>query len=154
MVVSILVHLTTTANLKGIRHQKTPPKTSQLNGLAERMNRTLDERVRCVLSEDKLRNSFQAEALNTVAYVINLSLVVSLDGDVPNRVWFDKDVSYDHLKVFGCKACVHVPKDKRSKLDVKTKQCILIGYGQDELGYGFYDPIYKNLIRSRDVAFF
>ena len=53
------------------------------------------------------------EALNTVAYVINLSPVVALGGDVPNKVWFDKDVSYDHLKVFGCKACVHVPKDER-----------------------------------------
>ena len=29
----------------GIKHQKTPPKTPQLNGLAERMNRTLVERV-------------------------------------------------------------------------------------------------------------
>ena len=48
-----------------------------------------------------------------------MSPVVALDGDVPNRVWFDKDVSYDHLKVFGCKACVHFPKNERSKLDVK-----------------------------------
>ena len=83
-----------------------------------------------------------------------MSPVVALDGDVPNRVWFDKDVFYDHLKVFGCKACVHVPKDERSKLDVKTKQCIFIGYGQDEFGYRFYDPIDKKLIRSRDVVFF
>ena len=28
----------------GIRHEKTPPKTPQLNGLAERMNRTLVEK--------------------------------------------------------------------------------------------------------------
>ena len=73
-----------------------------------------------MLSKAKLRNSFWAEALNTVTYVINLSPVVALDGDVPNRVWFDKDVSYDHLKVFGSKASVHVPKDERSKLNVKT----------------------------------
>ena len=74
-----------------------------------------------MLSKAKLQNSFWAEALNTVAYVINLSHVVALDSDVPNRVWFDKDVSYDHLKVFGCKTCVHIQKDERSKLDVKTK---------------------------------
>ena len=46
-----------------------------------------------MLSEAKLPNSFWAEALNIVAYVINLSPVVALDGDVPKRVWFDKDVS-------------------------------------------------------------
>ena len=35
---------------QGILHQKTPPKTPQLNGLVERMNKTLVERVKCVLS--------------------------------------------------------------------------------------------------------
>ena len=39
-----------------------------------------------MLSEAKLPNSFWAEALDTVSYVINLSPVVALDGDVPNRV--------------------------------------------------------------------
>ena len=58
---------------QGIRHQKTPLKTPQLNGLAERMNKTLVGRGRCVLSEAKLPNSFWTEALNIVAYVINLS---------------------------------------------------------------------------------
>ena len=46
-----------------------------------------------MLSEAKLPNSFWAEALNTVAYVINLSPVVALGGDVTNEVWFDRDVS-------------------------------------------------------------
>ena len=43
---------------QGIRHQKTPPKTPQLNGFSERMNMTLRERVRCLLSKEKLSNSF------------------------------------------------------------------------------------------------
>ena len=37
-------------------------------------------------------------------------------------------------------------------MDVKTKQCTFICYGQDEFGYLFYDPIDKNLIRSPDVV--
>ena len=49
---------------------------------------------------------------------------------------------------------MHVPEDERSKLDVKTKQCIVIGYGQYKFGYCFYDPIDKKLIRSRDIVFF
>ena len=35
-----------------------------------------------MLSDAKLSDSFWAEALNTAAYVINLSPVVALDGDV------------------------------------------------------------------------
>ncbi|GKV10172.1 hypothetical protein SLEP1_g21576 [Rubroshorea leprosula] len=139
---------------QGIRHQKTPPKTPQLNGLAERMNRTLMERVRCLLAEAKLPRTFWAEALNIVAHVINLSPTIALDNDVPDRVWYGKDVSYDNLRVFGCKAFVHVPKDERSKLDAKTRQCIFIGYGQDEFGYQLGDPVDKKLVRSCDVAFF
>ena len=138
---------------QGIKHQRTPPKTPQLNGLAERMNRTLVERVRCLLSDARLPKSFWGEALNTVAHIINLSPTTALQGDVPNRVWYGKDVSYDYLRVFGCKCFVHIPKDERSKLDAKSKQCIFIGYGQDDFGYRCYDPVGKKLIRSRDVVF-
>ncbi|GJS69001.1 putative RNA-directed DNA polymerase [Tanacetum coccineum] len=101
----------------GIQHQKTPPKTPQLNDLAERMDRTLVERVRCLLSHAGLPASFWGEALNTAVHVINLTPCVPLRFDVPDRVWSGKDVSYYHLRVFGCKASVHIPKDERSKLD-------------------------------------
>jgi len=138
---------------QGIRHQKTPFKTPQLNGLAERMNKTLMERVRCLLSEAKLLGSFWGEALYTATHVINLPPVVVLKVDVSNRVWYGKDVSYNHFRVFGCKTFVHVPKDERSKLDAKTIECIFIGYGHDEFGYRFYDHVEKKLVRSRDVIF-
>ena len=137
---------------QGIRHQKTPPKTPQLNGLAERMNRTLVERVRCLLSHAELPMSFWGEALNTAVNVLNLSPCVPLQFDIPDRVWSGKDVSYDHLRVFGCRV-VHIPKDERSKLDVKTKECIFLGYSQDEFGYRLYDPVSKKIVRSRDVIF-
>jgi len=72
---------------------------------------------------------------------------------VPNKIWFGKNVKYDHLRVFGCKAFVHVLKDERSKLDAKSRQCIFIGYSENEFGYRFYDFVEKKLVRSRDVKF-
>ena len=33
-------------------------------------------------------------------------------------------MSYSHLRVFGCKAFVHVPKDQRTKLDDKAISCL------------------------------
>ncbi|KAF3673857.1 putative endochitinase-like [Capsicum annuum] len=77
---------------QGIRHKKTPSETPQLNDLAERMNKILVERVRCMLSYAKLPDFFWAEALNTAAYVINLSLIMVLDGHVPDRVWYDQTI--------------------------------------------------------------
>ncbi|VFQ61773.1 unnamed protein product [Cuscuta campestris] len=81
------------------------------------------------------------------------SLIVTRGKKCSDRVWSGKEVSYDHLRVFGCKDFVHVPKDERSKLDVKTRQCIFVGYGHDEFGYRLYDPVEKKLVRSRDVIF-
>ncbi|OMO94318.1 Retrotransposon gag protein [Corchorus capsularis] len=52
--------------------------------------------------------------------------------DIPEKVWSGKDPSYAHLKVFGCKAFLHVPKEQRSKLDSKATPCIFVGYGDFE----------------------
>ncbi|XP_047327748.1 uncharacterized protein LOC124931344 [Impatiens glandulifera] len=87
-----------------------------------------------------LSRSFWGEALNTEVHVINLTPCVPLKFNVPNRVWSGKDVSYSHLRVFGCKVFVHIPKDERSNLDVKSKLCAFLGYGDDEFGYRLYDP--------------
>jgi transposase InsO family protein len=58
---------------QGVRHQFTPPKTPQLNGLAKRMNMTIVDRVRCLLSSAKLRKHYWGEVLSNAVYLINLS---------------------------------------------------------------------------------
>ncbi|GKV40824.1 hypothetical protein SLEP1_g48425 [Rubroshorea leprosula] len=64
-----------------------------------------------------------------------------------------KEVSYKHLRVFGCRAYVHVPKEERAKLDAKTKQCVFLGYGDEEYGYRLWDLKNRKLMRTRDVVF-
>ena len=76
-----------------------------------------------------------------------------MQANVPDKVCYGKDISYNHLRVFGYKAFMHVSKDERSKLDTKTRKCIFIVYGHDEFGYRFYDPVEKKLVRSCDVIF-
>ena len=67
--------------------------------------------------------------------MINKSPSILLQGDIPQRVWTGKDMSYRHMKVLGCLACVHIAKDRRGKLDPKRRKCIFLGYGEDEFGY-------------------
>jgi len=86
-------------------------------------------------------------------HVINLSLAIALSIEVLEKIWFGKNVSHDHLRVFGYRALVYVPNDEISKLDTKTRQCIFIDYGHDEFGYRLYDLLKKKLVRSRDVHF-
>mgnify|MGYP004715408667 CR=1 FL=1 len=64
----------------------------------------------------------------------------------------EKNVSFKHLRVFGCWAFGYIPKDERSKLDVKSKQCIFLGYGHKNFDYRLYNSIDKKVIRSKDVV--
>jgi len=45
--------------------------TPQQNGVAERMNRTLLERARCMLSNTGLGKEFWVEAISTGCYLVN-----------------------------------------------------------------------------------
>ena len=89
----------------------------------------------------------------TSTYVINNSPSAPLDGDIPQRVWTGKDVSYRHLRVFGCLSYVHVAKDKRGKVDPKTRPRIFLGYDDDEFGYWPWNLAEKKVIRCRDILF-
>lgn len=50
-------------------------------------------------------------------------------------------------------AYVYVPKQRKRKLDSKTKQTILVGYQEEFNNYRLYDPQTKRISISRDVTF-
>ena len=67
----------------GIKRVKTVPYTAQQNGVIERMNRTIVETVRSMLSHSGLPKFFWAEAANTAVYLLNKSPSAPLNGDFP-----------------------------------------------------------------------
>ena len=119
----------------GIRHETTVPKTLEQNGTAERFNRTLMETVRAMLGDSRLPKRFWAEALATAAYLRNRSPTKALASMTPYEAWTGERPQVQHLKVFGCDAYAHVPKDERDKLDSKTKPCWFLGYGDTKKAY-------------------
>lgn len=137
----------------GIRHQSTNPHTPQQNGVAERMNRTVEERVRCMISDAGLTKGYWAEAAATAVYVINRSPTSALSDVTPEEAWSNKKPDLSHLRVFGSKAMVHIPKANRKKLDLKSRELIFVGYSEETKGYRFLHPTTKQLIKSRDVVF-
>lgn len=60
---------------------------------------------------------FWDKAMRTIMDLINFSPSVPLNYDVLERVWIMNDISYDYLKMFSCRASIHIPKDEKSKLD-------------------------------------
>ena len=68
--------------------------------------------------------------------MINISLKKNLNHGVLEEAWSGKKPSYNHLHIFGCEAFAHVPKELQKKLDLKSKKCIFLGYGESgERGY-------------------
>ena len=55
----------------GVQHELTDPKCPQQNGVAERLNTTLIEMVRCMLAWSCLPQKVWAEALATAVYIRN-----------------------------------------------------------------------------------
>jgi len=51
-----------------------------------------------------------------------------------------KKANVSHLRMFGCIAYVHVPHEKRSKLDPKADKCIFIKYSLEQKGYRCFNP--------------
>ena len=96
-----------------------------------------------------------AEAVSIAVHLINRSPSKALEKDsVAEMVWSGKVPSYKHLRVFGCEAYSHVPKEFRNKLEPKSKKCIFLGYGDfGEMGYRLWDPESRKIIRSNDVHF-
>jgi len=48
---------------------------------------------------------------------------------------------------------VHVPNEKRSKLDDKSEKYIFIGYDSNSKGYKLYNPNSGKTIINQDVIF-
>lgn len=62
-------------------------------------------------------------------------------------------ISVSHLRIFGCVAFAHVPKELRKNLDDKNEKCIFVRYTKQSKAYKLYNPITKNVSISRDVKF-
>ncbi|RVW77417.1 Retrovirus-related Pol polyprotein from transposon TNT 1-94 [Vitis vinifera] len=142
------------ASLGGSRYYITFIDDSSIkNGVAERMNRTLNEHARSMRLHARLPKTFWANAVSTAAYLINRGPSVPMEFKLPEEVWSGKEVKFSHLKVFGCVSYVHIDSDARSKLDAKSKICFFIGYGDEKFGYRFWDEQNKKIIKSRNVIF-
>lgn len=138
---------------RGIQHQTTNSYCPEQNGRAERLNRTIIERAKCLLFDAGLKNDFWAEAVNMAAYLINHSVNSVLKTQTPEEVWTGKKVDVSKIRIFGTKVMVHVPKQKRKKLDPKSNKMIFVGHDPDTKGYRCIDVDTRKLIISRDVIF-
>jgi len=134
--------------VKGIVKHKIVVNTSQQNGVAERMNRTLLERAHCMLSNAGLGKEFWAEAISTGCYLVNRSPNTFIKCKTPKEVWSGKPTDYSNLRVFGCPASVYV---NERKLEARAKMGVFVGYPMNVKGYKVWCPASSKFLISRDI---
>ena len=86
-------------------------------------------------------------------YVQNCTPHRVLKKKTPEEVFFGKKPEVSHLRIFSYPVYIHIPKEKRSKLDPLGKKGIFVGYSESSKAYRIYFPRYKKIDISKDVTF-
>ena len=116
----------------GNTRHKTVAYTPHQNGVAKRMNRTLMERVRCMLPEAKFPEYFWAEALASTTYIINRSPNIYVNMKTHEEMQRVSPLDLSNLNTFRCTTYVHT---KQSKVEPRALKCMFIGYPEGVKGY-------------------
>lgn len=118
----------------GVFRQFSAPRTPKQNGKAERLNRTLQERMRAMMLDSGMARVMWPFALETASYTRNR---IPQKGETitPFEKFWGKKPDVGHMRVFGCKATMHVPKEQRDKLDPVAEDVIFVGYPKHSKAY-------------------
>jgi Reverse transcriptase (RNA-dependent DNA polymerase)/GAG-pre-integrase domain/Integrase core domain len=138
---------------KGIKHKITTPDTPQHNGVTERMNWTLLDKVRAMLLDAQLPKTYWYDALQYVVHIHNITPTRALKDQTPEEAWSGNKPDVSSLRVFGCQAFIHVPDKHRTKLGAKSLKCTLLGYAPQRKAYRLVHRPSKRFLESRDVIF-
>jgi hypothetical protein len=71
----------------------------------------------------------------------------------PEEDFSGKKPNVEHLRIFGCPIYIHIPKDKRKKLEHSRKKGIFVGYNESSKAYRIYILEQHKVEVSRDVTF-
>lgn len=133
----------------GIIIDYTTPYSPQLNGKAERYNRTLMEKVRAMMYESNVDGELWGEAAKTACYILN-RIPVERDQVTPTEKWTNRKPTLKYLQVFGSEA-YSKNLEYLHKLDKRSKKYILVGF--TPTGYKLWDKEQRKIIVRRDVVF-
>jgi hypothetical protein len=144
---------------KGISVEQGPANTPQQNGVAERYNKTLIQKMLAIMSAGKIPKWLWGEIAITASLLINIAPSSTLKSDNPHRLWMHHSdpkgshhkFDYSFLRTIGCRAYIKI--DKRDKLAMKASELIMIGYDHMSKAYRLLDPSSKKVIISRNAVF-
>ncbi|GKD22590.1 retrovirus-related pol polyprotein from transposon TNT 1-94, partial [Tanacetum coccineum] len=101
----------------------------------------------------KMPKEFWAEAVDCAVYLLNRCPSKNLDNQTPQEAWNGMKPTVSHLRIFGSIEYVHVPSQRRSKIDDRSKKHVFVGYDKQSKDYKLYNPVTRKVVVSRDMEF-
>ena len=83
--------------------------------------------------------------VNTAIYLMNRCTTFRVHDITPHEKFCRKKLHLSHLRILGLIAFVHIPNEKRKKLNPKSEKCILVGYSLKQKGYKCFHPSIKKV---------
>jgi hypothetical protein len=111
------------------------------------------EAVKTMIHDQDLPMCLWAEATKTIVYVQNRLSHSALGFKTLEEMFSGKKPKVSHLKIFGFPVFVHIPKEKRTKLDPSGKKGIFVGYCEVSKAFRVYIPGHHHIDIRRDVTF-
>lgn len=138
---------------KGTKHETTTPDAPQHNGVGERMNRILLDRVRTMLVDAQLPETYWYDSLRYTAHIHNVTPTRALDGIRPEEAWSGNKPDVSDLKIFGSRFFVHILDPQRGKLSARLLICTFIDLAHQRRAYWAVHRSSRRFIESRGVIF-
>lgn len=135
----------------GTKRNLTVHDTPEHNGVAERLNRTLLEKVRAMLHASGLPKFLWGEAVKHAVYLKNRTSTKALDGKTPFEIFYGTKPNLSGLPEFGCEVWVHTTEG--SKLDGRAVKGRWVGYDEESSGHRIYSPEKRTVSIQRSVKF-
>jgi hypothetical protein len=71
----------------------------------------------------------------------------------PKEVFSGIKLEVGNLRIFGCPVYIHVPKEKRTKMEPSGKKGVFVGYSENSKAYRIYIRGQRKIEERRDVTF-
>jgi hypothetical protein len=137
----------------GIKRELTAPYNPQQNNVDERKNRMIMEAVKTMIHNRDLPMCLWEEATMEAIYVQNQLSHSALGFKTPEEIFTRKNPEVSHLKIFGCLVFIHIPKEKRNKLEPSGKKGIFVGYCEVSKAFKIYIPGHHHIEITKYVTF-
>ncbi|CAI7899414.1 unnamed protein product [Closterium sp. NIES-53] len=135
--------------------QSTLNNTIKQSGVAERLNRTLQEKMRALLAQAHLGPLYWPFAMDHATLLHNLLSSSALPNNAsPHLLWTGKLGTTKLLRVFGCVVQYRPPTTLLGKFDQRAKWGLHLGIEKQYFAWRIMDYRSRLIVHARDCIFY